>query len=79
MFDGTSSNVSCVKALGCVINERDQIFESSFRLDNNQDISAFFDPCHMVKSARNALAACKVIETSEGAVRWQYSMNPDEL
>ncbi|KAG8307101.1 THAP domain containing 9 [Homalodisca vitripennis] len=67
-FDGTSTNLSALKHLGCKFPEA-----PFFKLDTmNYDICAILDPPHMLKLARNALADIKVIDSESGRICFKY-------
>lgn len=63
-----------------MIDKEKQIFVSPFPHPiEGKDISVFFDPAHMMKLAKNALASLRVIEKDEGPRKWQYLVELEKL
>ena len=55
--DGTSSNLSTFRLLGCLLGLTYESITAKFKHSTlNHDVFCILDPCHMLKLARNTLA-----------------------
>lgn len=64
-FDGTSTNFSMCKTLGCAWNGSN--FNSKFTF-NNRNIYVFPDPSHMIKLVRNVFGELKQLKNKDNEI-----------
>ena len=71
--DALSSNLTMMGKLGVTVDWKapDPTFFPSEHLD--EPLNVVFDPCHMLKLSRNALADLKVLKNSKGKeIKWAF-------
>lgn len=72
-FDGLSANQKTLQNLGCSFD--DENLNSLFPHPANSDlyVAAVFDPCHMLKLARNCFSEYQIIVIpGVGKAKWQH-------
>lgn len=71
-FDGCKTNINCMKALVCNLDNLENI-KTTFRHPcGGHEIAVFSDACHMVKLMRNVLEAKKCIyDPGDREIKWQ--------
>lgn len=71
-FDGFYANKRMCKLMGAELNIHSPHFKP-YIIFENQRICVFFDACHMVKLARNKLAAKEIlIDGNDGEIKWKF-------
>lgn len=74
-FDGLVSNPSMCNKLGANLNVYADDFKPYMDIDGHQ-IFVIFDPSHMIKLVRNALAAKKVLfDANSNPIQWEFIRN----
>jgi hypothetical protein len=78
-MDGHQSNVAMARILGAQTDAGKQLIPY-FQL-SGQDHRTYilFDPCHMIKLARNMLHDVGAFKSPDGVVRWSYLAALDDL
>lgn len=79
-FDGCPANFSMAKCLDCLLDPLDlSNLKTSFTIQN-QEISIFPDPAHMLKLVRNTLGEKKELTNLNGQkISWQFIVNLHNL
>lgn len=72
MFNGTTTNFSALKTLGC--NFQTDKFKTHLQHPSTKEkVFIFLDASHMLKLVRNTLGTCKTLIDSSGEeIQWQY-------
>ena len=71
--DGTTTNISTFKALGCHFGHTYDSISTAFKHPvTGEDVFVVLDACHMLKLARNALAFLGTICTSDDRIEWKF-------
>jgi hypothetical protein len=72
--DGTSTNISTYKILGCTFGDSYDSISTKFKHPvTGEDVFVILDACHMLKLARNALAFLGTICTPDGEkIEWKF-------
>ena len=73
-FDGTATNITTAKLLGCDLFDVSPTNIPTFKLEEStDDICIFPDPCHMIKLIRNTFGEFKEFTDRNGdKVSWKY-------
>lgn len=71
-FDGTASNFTMAKLLGCVFNPFGEMKTTFPHPSTGEPVAVFLDPCHMIKLVRNALGDLKTISDGKKNISWEY-------
>lgn len=72
-FDGHATNIAMCKQLGANLNVDPDDFKPFFETKNGKKIFIWFDPCHMLKLVRNAIASKEQFTDSEGKlIAWSH-------
>ena len=79
--DGTAVNLRTFQILGCKFNGSYDEMQSSFiHPTTGEGVFAIFDPCHMLKLARNSLAQLGSFMDGEGnIIKWDYIVQLQNL
>lgn len=71
--DGTSTNISSLKNLGCVFTDDIDTSVVKFKHPTRDYyVYATLDACHMLKLARNCLGDLGHIQSDTGVISWKY-------
>lgn len=70
-FDGCKTNINCMTALGCNLENKENMQTIFSHPCGGYEIAVFLDACHMVKLMRNLLEAQKCIYDAEDKeIKW---------
>lgn len=72
-FDGCKTNISCMKLLGCKVDNCTNIKTHFKHPSGNYDVAVFLDACHMIKLMRNTFESKKNIKNAHhNLIRWDF-------
>jgi len=75
-MDGLAANQKTLQLLDCSLDPDHMISMFPHPVDSNIKVAAIFDPCHMLKLARNCLYEYKVLSVpGTGSVKWEHISN----
>lgn len=70
-FDGCKSNISCMKTLGCEVENHENMNTTFQHPSSDHRVAVFLDACHMVKLIRNSLESKQeFFDESDAAIKW---------
>ncbi|ELU08834.1 hypothetical protein CAPTEDRAFT_146756, partial [Capitella teleta] len=78
-MDGHQSNVAMARILGAQTDAGKQLIPYFQLSGQNHRTYILFDPCHMIKLARNMLHDVGAFKSPDGVVRWSYLAALDDL
>lgn len=70
-FDGHKTNPAACQILGADLNVYSETFEPSFSVDSSK-INIIFDPSHVIKLIRGAVAGGSIYDSENKLIKWIY-------